>query len=725
MSYIDNWFHFYSTTESFEVHRKQGLINSDSICFLKETGQIYTQNSFFGICRERYEKLEQLVLNHDAKIKDILGIEGPSVKDGVVNNIADLVNFLDGFTDEDNLKDFLDAMRASLEAQINAVSKALSDRITTLEDVILNDSGSLHNTLDLIKSQIETIDVRLDNHDTAISALNASLASHIREYNLLRSNYENFKSYTETKFTTIDSSISSINISISTLQREFTELDEKFDDVENEIAEVGSLLEDAKQLVRELEDRFGETLAAFEQFKRDINEQMDDFRALVGAPNGIAPLDGDAKVPAAYLPSYVDDVLEYATKTSFPVIGESGKIYVALDTNIQYRWSGTQYTELSKSLGLGEISSTAYPGNKGKKNADDIAAHKIDYNNPHRVTKSQVGLDRVDNTRDIDKPISTAVQKALNDKVQIEPGKGLISLEETNKIAETNAKVTQFEEELQSEINRATTAEGAINAALATHKADAAMHLTRGERELISNLGSNGSSSLQVGDVSIEDTDELPIQPSDSVGAALLKLQKGLEDSSKKIIYLDNTDESLRAIGDIIKAYEHISDNTERCAEINNRYTFINKIPPTNTEIVDPIMYQYPCIVTQIIYKTIEQGEVIDKIYFKSNLVNTYYIVIYSAKLSHEDAFSPFEVSYIDALSAVREDIQILQEACRDKVDKEEGKSLISNSLIDKLESTNVIKKLTQAEYDAITEKDQNTIYYITDYTPRLWYEGS
>lgn len=413
MSYIDNWFHFYSTTESFEVHRKQGLINPDSICFLKETGQIYTQNSFFGICRERYEKLEQLVLDHDAKIKDILGIEGPSIKDGIVNNIADLVNFLDGFTDEDNLKDFLDAMRTALENQISAVNKALSDRITALEDEIHNDSESLHNAINAINSQIETIDIRLDNHDTAISALNTSLASHIREYNLLKTNYENFKAYAETKFTAIDSSISSINISIATLQQEFTNLDEKFDDVENEVSEVKALLEDAKLLVRELEDRFGETLAAIEQFKKDVNDEIDDFKALVGAPNGMAPLDGDAKVPAAYLPSYVDDVLEYATRAAFPVTGETGKIYVSLDDNLTYRWSGSTYIEISKSLGLGETATTAYPGNKGKKNADDIAAHKADTNNPHNVTKTQLGLDKVNNTSDADKPVSTAQAAAI------------------------------------------------------------------------------------------------------------------------------------------------------------------------------------------------------------------------------------------------------------------------------------------------------------------------
>lgn len=92
-----------------------------------------------------------------------------------------------------------------------------------------------------------------------------------------------------------------------------------------------------------------------------------------GAANGVAGLDGTGKVPAAQLPSYVDDVLEYASETDFPQAGEDGKIYIAKDTNIQYRWSGTQYVQISSSLALGETSSTAYPGDKGKKNATDIA----------------------------------------------------------------------------------------------------------------------------------------------------------------------------------------------------------------------------------------------------------------------------------------------------------------------------------------------------------------
>lgn len=93
-----------------------------------------------------------------------------------------------------------------------------------------------------------------------------------------------------------------------------------------------------------------------------------------GANSGVATLDSSGKVPTSQLPSYVDDVLEYNSQSAFPATGESGKIYIAKDTNKTYRWSGTAYVEISPSLALGETSSTAYAGNKGKANADNISA---------------------------------------------------------------------------------------------------------------------------------------------------------------------------------------------------------------------------------------------------------------------------------------------------------------------------------------------------------------
>lgn len=84
-----------------------------------------------------------------------------------------------------------------------------------------------------------------------------------------------------------------------------------------------------------------------------------------GSNDGVAELDGSGKVPSTQLPSYVDDVLEYADLASFPVTGETGKIYVAIDTNLTYRWTGSVYVEISQSLALGETSSTAYRGDRG------------------------------------------------------------------------------------------------------------------------------------------------------------------------------------------------------------------------------------------------------------------------------------------------------------------------------------------------------------------------
>lgn len=97
-------------------------------------------------------------------------------------------------------------------------------------------------------------------------------------------------------------------------------------------------------------------------------------RSEMGVASGVATLDTTGKVPASQLPSYVDDVLEYTSLAGFPTTGQSGIIYVDLATNKTYRWGGTDYVEISASLALGETSSTAYAGDKGKANADAITA---------------------------------------------------------------------------------------------------------------------------------------------------------------------------------------------------------------------------------------------------------------------------------------------------------------------------------------------------------------
>lgn len=92
-------------------------------------------------------------------------------------------------------------------------------------------------------------------------------------------------------------------------------------------------------------------------------------------------------VPASQLPSFVDDVIEFSTRSAFPATGESGKIYVATDTNTTYRWTGSTYAPIGDGgVALGETSATAYRGDRGKIAYD----HSQSQGNPHNTTTTEI-----------------------------------------------------------------------------------------------------------------------------------------------------------------------------------------------------------------------------------------------------------------------------------------------------------------------------------------------
>ena len=107
-----------------------------------------------------------------------------------------------------------------------------------------------------------------------------------------------------------------------------------------------------------------------------------------GAVDGVATLDSTGKVPAIQLPSYVDDVLEFANLASFPATGESGKIYVALDTNKTYRWASTVYVEISPSA----VSSVFGRTGIVTANSGDYSAAQITYTPVGSITEVNVQL---------------------------------------------------------------------------------------------------------------------------------------------------------------------------------------------------------------------------------------------------------------------------------------------------------------------------------------------
>lgn len=126
-----------------------------------------------------------------------------------------------------------------------------------------------------------------------------------------------------------------------------------------------------------------------------------------GQANGYASLDGSAKVPASQLPSYVDDVEEYSNLASFPTTGETGKIYIALDTNLTYRWSGSTYVSLN------DVDLTNY-FNKTTDDLDDINAGATNKHFTATLESKLNGIEQNATADQTDAEIKTAYESNVN-----------------------------------------------------------------------------------------------------------------------------------------------------------------------------------------------------------------------------------------------------------------------------------------------------------------------
>lgn len=164
--------------------------------------------------------------------------------------------------------------------------------------------------------------------------------------------------------TDVQAAIDEVEGRVDQNETDIAAAEQDIDDLETKIGGVnpnnmgtysGTLLNDnesAKQNIQQLETQAETNAANIASNDTDISnlQTNKEDKSDKGAANGYCPLDGSMLVPAANLPSYVDDVLEFANLAAFPVTGEAGKIYVALDTNFQYRWSGATYIDTTSKV---------------------------------------------------------------------------------------------------------------------------------------------------------------------------------------------------------------------------------------------------------------------------------------------------------------------------------------------------------------------------------------
>ena len=230
----------------------------------------------------------------------------------------------------------------------------------------------------------------------------------------------------------------------------------------------------------------------------DVNEDLQDFKALKGQPNGLAELDGNGKVPASQLPSYVDDVMDaYATYTvsptgvlqniqlyadaehETPIVGERDKIYVNVtpgEVSYQFRWSGSQWVHIdSNAIIIGDITGTAYDGGKGKAMENVVnsmpdnllSTFQLDQTDVNNITISLTGVEKSDGRYVESTLADITITPATNTVAGLMTGAEKIAINETlpdaindEKVARENAvkELKAKDTELQGNIDSLETA---------------------------------------------------------------------------------------------------------------------------------------------------------------------------------------------------------------------------------------------------------------------------
>lgn len=230
----------------------------------------------------------------------------------------------------------------------------------------------------------------------------------------------------------------------------------------------------------------------------DVNEDLQDFKALKGQPNGLAELDGNGKVPASQLPSYVDDVVDaYATYTvsptgvlqniqlyadaehETPIVGERDKIYVNVtpgEVSYQFRWSGSQWVHIdSNAIIIGDITGTAYDGGKGKAMENVVnsmpdnllSTFQLDQTDVNNITISLTGVEKSGGKYVQSTLSNITITPATNTVAGLMTGAEKIAINETlpdaindEKVARENAvkELKTKDTELQGNIDSLETA---------------------------------------------------------------------------------------------------------------------------------------------------------------------------------------------------------------------------------------------------------------------------
>ena len=372
-----------STVESLPIIIKDIFNNINEYPELKEIFNQYikqwTESIFNNI--SSYPALNQFITNAiNAHVETTIGnifnnIDNyPAIKNLIINNTVNKV--VDIFKNISQYPELQEAIQNNINERVNYIF----NNINNYPELI----GILS---DLVCNCVKNIFANINNYPALVTCINNAVNSRV---DYIFNNIDKFpilKNLIETKVearvTYIFEHINNFTELLNVIKGNIENIFDNIDNHPNLKVVIENKVESTVEYILSNIDNYPIIKEKIIQFCNEVIE------AKRGVANGIASLDGDGKVPASQLPSYVDDVLEgyYVDETHFaekyiedaPVYytPEKGKIYVDISTDTDYsgktyRWSGTKYSVISETLALGEVTGTAYDGGKGKKTTDIV-----------------------------------------------------------------------------------------------------------------------------------------------------------------------------------------------------------------------------------------------------------------------------------------------------------------------------------------------------------------
>lgn len=239
------------------------------------------------------------------------------------------------------------------DIEINSIRESLTDVSEELEDV--------KKTVADMEEIVENVENSVSGYDSLIE----NLEQNVSNYDNRITSLENTNKSQDTEISNIKSKNTSQDSEISSIKSKNTSQDTEISNNKKNIATNTNNISNIQSSITDLTSKNASQDNEINTLKGNVSTNTNALKNKADLVNG--------KIPSSQLPSFVDDVLEYSNKSSFPSTGETGKIYIDLANNTTYRWSGSTYVAIGSSLTLGETSSTAYPGNKGKELADSVA----------------------------------------------------------------------------------------------------------------------------------------------------------------------------------------------------------------------------------------------------------------------------------------------------------------------------------------------------------------